>query len=153
MWYRWYWSKNALLALYQVIHHFFSICLWYCNIPSEWKHHCIVPFTSLGTKILCQITGQFHFCAPSPRSLKDWCATNSLSSFTLQSLYFNGFLKSHSSLQQILIFVNNIFVSFSLVDSLYLDFRKPLTKFPTAACFNQWCSFISFASHFWCSTG
>ena len=40
-------------------------------------------------------------------------------------------LKSHSSLQQLLVFVNNIFNSFSdncLVDSLYLDFRKAFDK-------------------------
>ncbi len=30
-------------ALYTVIHHLFTISLWYCKIPSEWKVHCIVP--------------------------------------------------------------------------------------------------------------
>ena len=42
--------STCALALYPVIHSIFNICLWYCQIPYEWKLHCIVPIFKSGDK-------------------------------------------------------------------------------------------------------
>ena len=43
--------RSCAPALYVVIHHLFTMSLWYCKIPSEWKVHCIVPIYKSGDKI------------------------------------------------------------------------------------------------------
>ncbi len=43
---------SSALALYQVIHHLFSVCLLNCNIPTDWKLHGIIPMYKSGDKSL-----------------------------------------------------------------------------------------------------
>lgn len=49
--------RSCALALYQVIHHLLSICLWYCDIATQWKLRCIVPIHKSGDKSVVS-TGQ-----------------------------------------------------------------------------------------------
>ncbi len=123
-------------GLYRVFHHLFTMCLWYCQIPCEWKLHCIVPVFKSGDKssiknyrpisLLCCISKVlerliynklFHFIS------------NSISPFQF------GFLKNHSCLQQLLVFLHNVMDALteknvSQVDSIYLDFRKAFDSVP-----------------------
>ena len=126
---------SSAWTLYQVIHHLFSVCLWNCNIPTDWKLQCIIPICKSGDKslisnyrpisLLCSISKVlekfvydkvFEFIHSSITNLQ----------FALSNSKF-GFSRSHSSRQQLLIFVRKIFGSFSencQVDSIYLDFKK-----------------------------
>ncbi len=63
--------STCALALYPVIHHLFNICLWYCQIPYEWKLHCIVPIFKSGDKTAQTKTiDPSHFYVPSQRCLR-----------------------------------------------------------------------------------
>ena len=127
---------TCALALYPVIHHLFNICLWYCQIPYEWKLHCIVPIFKSGDKssiknyrpisLLCCISKVLE------RLIYDkvFCfISGSISPFQF------GFLRSHSCLQQLLVFLHNIMNSLTdksvcQADSIYLDFRKAFDRVP-----------------------
>ena len=113
--------------------------LWYCEVPREWKLHCIVPIFKTGDKssvtnyrpisLLCCISKVLE------RLIYDKVFDFISGSMAYISHFQFGFLRNHSCLQQLLVFLHNIMnlsqtrVSCQFV-SLYLDFRKAFDKVP-----------------------
>ena len=126
--------RSCALALYPVNHHLFSISLWYCDIPLEWKLHCIIPIFKSGDRssisnyrpisLLCSIS-----------NVLERLVYDKGFEFVGQSISCSqfGFIRNHSCLQQLLLFLNNVVYSFTnkhQFDTIYLDFRKAFDKVP-----------------------
>ena len=120
--------KHGALALHIPIHHLFKLCMTHCSIPSEWKIHKITPIFKTGKRD--------HVNNYRPISLLS-CVSKVLErviydkifAFVTQQISMSqfGFLRSHSSLQQLLMFVNGIINSVEDKRSyhvIYLDFKK-----------------------------
>ncbi len=126
--------RSCALALYPVIHHLFSSCLWFCDIPSEWKLHCIVPIHKSGDKSLVSNYRPISLLCSISKVL-EWLVYDQVFKFINRkvSLYQFGFLRNHSCLQQLLLFVGIVSDSFSdnsQTDTIYLDFKKAFDKVP-----------------------
>ena len=95
--------KNCALALYQPLHHLFSLSLSQCYLPMEWRVHLIKPIFKSGDK-----TSVRNY---RPISLLSLVSNNSIVDFITPSISINqfGFLRGCSTLQQLLIFFNCIF--------------------------------------------
>ena len=128
--------KQCADGLYRPIHKLFTLCLSCSCIPSEWKTHCIIPIFKSGDRssiknyrpisLLCCISKVLE------RLIYD-----RIMEFVSESLSLShfGFLRNHSCLQQLLIFVNDIHASFenqTQRDAIYLDFRKAFDSVPHA---------------------
>ena len=109
--------KKCAIALYQPLHYIFSLSLSQHYIPLEWRTHLIKPiFKSGETKKVKSQTKTGYFV---------WYLVYNIIDFVRSSISITqfGFLKGHSSLQQLLILLN-IVINFSQTDTIYLDFRK-----------------------------
>ena len=105
--------KHCALALYSVLHHLYSLCLCQCYIPADWRVHLIIP------SLLCVLSKILE------RLVFNHLIQNSLSSTQY------GFRRKHSTLQQMLVFLNKVYAAMnsnSQADVLYLDFKKLLIQ-------------------------
>ena len=133
--------RSCALSLYQVIHHLFSICLWYCDIPSDWKLHSIIPIYKSGDKsVISNYRPISLLCSMS--KVLERLVYDKVFVFIHRSVskFQFGFLRSHSCLQQLLIFVSKVFDSFGdncQMDSVYLDFKKAFDKVPHFALLSK----------------
>ena len=117
--------QSCAEALCEPLHHLFTLSLRYAIVPSSWKIHKVVPI----------------FKAGDPNSIKNYRPISLLSntSKVLERLIFNkiighvtksispfqfGFTKNCSTLQQMLIFINQIIISPSQTDVIYFDVSK-----------------------------
>ena len=117
--------QSCAEALCEPLHHLFTLSLRYAIVPSSWKIHKVVPI----------------FKAGDPNSIKNYRPISLLSntSKVLERLIFNkiighvtksispfqfGFTKNCSTLQQMLIFINQIINSPSQTDVIYFDVSK-----------------------------
>ena len=108
--------KFCAVALYQPIHHLFTLSLSQHCTPEEWHVHRITPIYKSGDRssvknyrpisLLCTISKVFEFVNQS-----------------ITSTQF-GFLRKHSALQQLLLFQNYIRNSSGCTDVVYLDVKK-----------------------------
>ncbi len=126
--------RSCASALYVVIHHLFTMSLWYYKIPFEWKVHCIVPIYKSGDK--SSVTNY--------RPISLLCCISKVLERLMYDKIFPfvgrmistaqfGFLKNHSCLQQLLTFLDNVINSLTCneqIDTVYLDFRKAFDKVP-----------------------
>ena len=104
--------KHCALALYQPFHHLFCISLQQSYVPAEWQMHLVSPIFKTGDKsqvknyrpisLLCVISKVLERLIY--KHLLDF-ASKSLSSFQF------GFRKNHSTLQQMLTFLSDIYDS------------------------------------------
>lgn len=120
--------KFGALALYQPLHHLFSLCLSQHCIPTEWKIHGITPIHKSGERGSVSNYRPISLLSSTSKVLER-LIYNKLMDFLYQSItpVQFGFLKEHSSLQQLLLFYNNIMgvsKSCSQWDVLFLDFAK-----------------------------
>ena len=126
--------SRCALALYEPIHHLFSLCINQSNIPNEWRIHLISPIFKSGEKtsvtnyrpisLLCILSKVLE------RLIYDKIIDFVTSSIC--NVQF-GFLKSRSSVQQLLLFYDHLLSSHSQktqIDTLYLDFKKAFDKVP-----------------------
>ena len=116
--------KHCAIVLYQPLHHLFSLSLCQHYIPLEWRTHQIRPIFKSGKK---QDVKNYRpislFCVVS-KVLERLVFDNVID--VVRSLIYKGqfgFLKGHSSLQQLLIFWNTV-INTPQTDVVYLDFRK-----------------------------
>ena len=116
--------KKCSIALYQPIHHLFSLSLCQHYIPLEWRTHLIRPIFKTGER---QKVSNYRpislLCVVS--KVLEKLVYNNIIDFVRGSISTTqfGFLKGHSSLQQLLIFWNTI-INMPLTDTIYLDIRK-----------------------------
>ena len=116
--------KKCAIALYQPLHHLFSLSLSQHYIPLEWRTHLIRPIFKSGER---QKVSNYRpislLCVVS--KVLERLVFNNIIDFVRSSISLTqfGFLKGHSSLQQLLIFWNTV-INFPQTDTIYLDFRK-----------------------------
>ena len=126
--------KSGALALYVPLHHLFNLCLTQGSMPSEWKIHQITPIFKAGDRS----------CVNNYRPVSLLCCVSKV----LERLIFDkivqfvtqqispsqfGFLRHHSSLQQLLIFLSKIISSLEskqAFDVIYMDFKKAFDSVP-----------------------
>ena len=101
-------------------------------IPEEWRIHAIIPIFKSGdhSSVLCYRPISL-LCSIS--KVLERIIYNAIVKFTTQyiSLTQFGFLKNHSSQQQLLLFLSNFMrPSSSPIDVVYLDFKKAFDSVP-----------------------
>ena len=120
--------RTCCYGLYEVLTHLFSLSLVSCTIPQEWKIHCIVPVFKSGDK--CSISNYRPISLLSSVSkVLERLIYDKLFEFLGSKISRNqfGFLKNHSSIQQLLCFLNSVssaLDSKAQMDVIYLDFNK-----------------------------
>ena len=117
--------KNCAAPLTTPVHHFFVLSLNSHSIPGDWKQHTIIPVYKSGDKstlknyrpisLLCSIS-----------KLLESLIYNKIIEFMRKSISCHqfGFQKHKSTLQQLLLYFNDLCISKSPVDTIYLDFTK-----------------------------
>ena len=119
--------KHCALALYQPLHHLFTLSLVQHYLPQEWRFHLITPIYKSGNlssvtnyrpiSILCIIS-----------KVLEKIVYDKIISFVSRSISLCqfGFRQNHSPLQQLLLFLNSVHESFSTTtqtDAIYLHFK------------------------------
>ena len=116
--------KKCAIALYQPLHYLFSLSLSQHYLPLEWRTHMITPiFKSEERQMVTNYRPISLLCIVSKvlESLVFNCIIDFVRGAITPAQF--GFLKGHSSLQQLLIFWNTV-INTSQTDAIYLDFRK-----------------------------
>ena len=120
--------KHCALALYQPFYHLFCESLAQHYIPFEWHMHLIKPIFKSGDRSSVTNYRPISLLCVSSKVLER-IVYNHIIEFVISNISVHqfGFLRGHSTLQQLLIFtniVNDSFNSNSQTDVLYLDFKK-----------------------------
>ena len=117
--------KNCAASLTSPLHHLFLLSLNSKTIPGDWKEHTIIPVFKSGDKSSLK----------NYRPISLLCSTSKV----LESLIYNkvikcigksisshqfGFQKHKSTLQQLLLYFNDLCTSNNPTDTMYLDFTK-----------------------------
>ena len=117
--------KNCALALYQPLHHLFSLTLSQNYLPSEWRTHLMKPLFKSGDRnsvrnywpisLLCVLSKVLE------RLVYDGIVDFIRNSISVHQFRF---LQGRSTLQLLLVFFNTIIHSGFQTGVIYLDFRK-----------------------------
>ena len=119
--------KHCAIALYQPLHHLFSLSLCQHYIPLEWRTHLIRPIFKSGNKQDVKNYRPISLLCIVSKVLERLVYDNVID--FVRSLIYKGqfgFLKGHSSLQQLLIFWNTV-INTPQTDVVYWTSEKPLT--------------------------
>ena len=120
--------RHCALALYQPFHHLFSLSLHQSYLPAEWRMHRITPiFKSGDISAVANYRPISLLCVTS--KVLERLVYKHLSDFASKSLspVQYGFRQKHSTLQQMLVFLNKVYDSIhrnAQTDIVYLDFKK-----------------------------
>ena len=110
------------------IHYLFTQCLLQCTLPSEWKIHCIIPIFKTGDRAMVSNYRPISLLCIVSKVLERIVYNNIMSFLSTSfSVHQFGFLPGRSSLQQLLIFTNEILKAkqdTKGVDVIYLDIKK-----------------------------
>ena len=122
--------KHCSIALATPLHHLFSMCIQQCSIPSEWKIHLISPIHKSGDKSSIKNYRPISLLSCTSKILERLIFNHTVHYLTRSIItdYQFGFLKNRSSVQQLLIFLDQIQSSRSATDAIYLDFKKAFDK-------------------------
>ena len=116
--------KFCSLALYEPLFHLFKASLDHHQLPSEWRIHCITPVFKSGDRSCVSNYRPISLLSSTSKVLErlvyNCCMQFLVKSF---SLFQFGFIRSRSSLQQLLLFYNGVFETLQ-TDVIYLDFAK-----------------------------
>ena len=122
--------KHCALALYKPIHHLFMLSISHFYVPKDWRLHLITPIHKSGDKSSVKNYRPISLLCTISKVLEK-IIYDKIISFVSQSIsplqFAIGFRPKHSTLQQLLLFVNSICESFSSksqTDVIYLDFKK-----------------------------
>ena len=120
--------RHCALALYRIFHHLFCLSLQQSYIPAEWRIHLITPILKSGDKSLVANYRPISLLCVVSKVLER-LVYNHLLDFVSTSLspHQFGFRQKHSTLQQMLTFLQKTYTSVDLntqTDVVYLDFKK-----------------------------
>ena len=127
--------KFCAPAISTPIQHLFSLSLSQHCIPADWCIHSITPLFKSGDKSSVKNYRPISIL-PTISLVFERIVFNKTINFVSKSISPSqfGFLKNHSTLQQLLIFLDSIYKSFdnkkSHVDTIYLDFKKAFDSVP-----------------------
>lgn len=118
------------ISLFKPLHYLFSLCLRKHTLPPEWLIHTIVPVYKSGDKILANNYRPIYLYCVIPQK------------YVLERLIYDKifphihkfisarFLRNRSTVQQLLILLNNIINTKNQTDTIYLDIRKAFDTVP-----------------------
>ena len=117
--------NHCALALYQPLHHLFSLSLSQNYLPTDWRTHLIKPLFKSGDKGSIRNYRPISLL-PIVSKVLEKLVYNGIVDFVSDSVSVSqfGFLRGRSTLQQLLVFFNILLSSSSQTDVIYLDFRK-----------------------------
>lgn len=124
--------KHCAVVLTKPLHYLFSYSIYHCCLPSEWKAHCIIPIFKSGDKTSVTNYRPISLLCVVSKVLEQIIYENVITSIhnQISSRQF-GFMKGKSTLQQLLIFFNNIYENTKIqTDVIYLDFAKAFDRVP-----------------------
>ena len=120
--------KNCAVGLYKPLHHLFMLSISQCYVPLEWRMHLISPIFKSGDRSSVRNYRPISLLCTISKVLEK-IIYNKIISFVSKSISPSqfGFRPKHSTVQQLLLFTNNLYESFSAKahsDVIYLDFKK-----------------------------
>ena len=128
--------KHCALALYEPLHHLFSVSLSKHSIPYEWKCHSITPIFKSGDKSQVKNYRPISLLCIVSKVLEHLIYSKVCKFITDNNILYHhqfGFRQHHSTTQQLLIFLSNILGALnncSRCDIVYLDFKKAFDSVP-----------------------
>ena len=124
--------KSCAAFLSKPLQHLFTCCLRQSNISDEWKIHIVVPIYKSGDKTLVRNYRPISILSNVGKVLERIIFINFVTNKSSLSQF--GAVKGRSPLQQLLLFLDNIYSSNSQTDVIYFDIRKTLTLSLIANC-------------------
>ena len=127
--------KFSATALLEPVHHLFSLCLSQSYLPAEWRRHHITPIYKSGDRSLVSNYRPISLLCCLAKVLERIVFNNVCDFLTTTSisLYQFGFVKNRSTLQQLLLYSEYLFMASDnhhQVDTIYLDIRKAFDTVP-----------------------
>ena len=126
--------KHCAIPLTKPLHHLFCHCLSTHNLPSERRTHCVVPLFKSGDKSNVANYRPISLLCVASKALERLVYNHVIGHLTKNiSTQQFGFMAGQSSLQQLLLFVNNILEAKAHsinIDVLYLDYKKVFDSVP-----------------------
>lgn len=121
--------KHCAVALCSPLHHLFSQCLAQHSIPLDWKKHSITPIFKSGDRASVKNYRPISLLSCTSKVLERIIFNQIVDHITdsVITKFQFGFLRNHSSIQQLLIFLHSIYNSHlhrDCTDVIYLDIRK-----------------------------
>ena len=120
--------KHCALALFKPIHYLFVLSITKHCLPTEWRFHLIAPVYKSGDKSSVKSYRPISLLCIISKVLEK-IIYNKIIPFVSNSISSSqfGFRKNHSTMQQLLFFLESIYKSFgsnAQTDVIYLDFKK-----------------------------
>ena len=126
--------KMCATALCEPLCHLFSASVANSCIPSEWKVHCVTPIHKSGDKSIVSNYRPISLLSCVSKVLERLIYNNIIDYVSpFISIYQFGFSRGRSTLQQLLIFLSDIFHNIDdklQTDAIYLDLRKAFDSVP-----------------------
>ena len=120
--------KYCATSLCEPITYLYSQCLHFGYLPQEWRTHCITPIYKNGDKSIVSNYRPISLLCIVSKVLEKIIYRHTINFFS--DLFNNhqfGFIPGRSSLQQLLLFVNDVITAKENsyeVDTIYVDFKK-----------------------------
>ena len=126
--------RSCAAVLTRPLYHLFSISIRYAVIPDWWKIHKVIPIFKSGDCSSVKCYRPISLLSNTSKVLERLIYNEVISKITdsISNVQF-GFLKNQSTLQQLLIFVNEIFTCGTQSDAVYFDIHKAFDS----VCHNQ----------------
>ena len=126
--------KHASLAIFEPVHHLFTLCLSQSYLPVEWRNHHITPIPKSGDKSVVSNYRPISLLSCISKVLEK-LVYDRVYDFIIQSISISqfGFVRNRSSLQQLLLYSEYLHAAHDRhvqVDALYLDIRKAFDIVP-----------------------
>ena len=117
--------------LTSILHHLFSLSLKNGVVPTEWKLHAITPVFKSGDKSNVKNYRPISLLSNISKVLER-LVYNKVFDYYSSSIshYQFGFCKNKSSLQQLLLYFDDLCSSNKQTDCIYLDFSKAFDSVP-----------------------
>ena len=117
--------SKCVSLLCKPLHYLFSLSLKYGNLPTDWKIHKIIPIFKSCDSTLVKNYRPISLLSNTSKVLKRIIYDKIIDhiSWQINPAQF-GFMKNHSTAQQLLLFQSNAFASRHQLDTVYLDITK-----------------------------
>ena len=126
--------KHCASALCEPLQHLFNVSLRQHNIPAEWKIHNISPIHKSGDRASVTNYRPISLLSSTSKVLERIIYNKCIQFLeTIISTSQFGFLRNRSTLQQLLVFFNNVHETLhqsSQSDAIFLHFAKAFDSVP-----------------------
>jgi len=118
-------------VLYVSLHHLFNLTLKFSYLPTEWKVHKIIPVFKSGDPTHINNYRPISLLSNTSKVLERIIYDKIIGHITSQINYAQfGFIQNHSTVQQLLSLLSDIYTSRHQLDIIYLDITKAFDSVP-----------------------